>query len=268
MQFGQQSLNLLVGMNLQMLLQKSKVPMVIVVAIGTIFYNIKCDCQKKEAIELGINLISSYPIVNANGKEVRLSNLRDTIRIVYRDQKILYEFFRKRVFETDEVVQNEHEYFVYNKDSLNGFLFHDPPDTVQMLRIDSMIKEKGMGGIKMQIGVNDSLVSELSERESVIVNKFVPKYNTPKYFDTTVFYFDKSLSDVSFSFSQKMDSLGKGKLFRVRLIQNEEINKDLKLLIPRREYYFEIQKMTHSDLIKYLKVLKSFYDQNRIHETN
>ncbi len=70
-----------------------------------------------------INLIVNYPYIN--GESGALVNLKDTIRIFYLKNYILYRFLSIRRFETDERIVGTEPYFIYKKNSTEGyFLIH------------------------------------------------------------------------------------------------------------------------------------------------
>ena len=79
--------------------------------------------------------------------------------------------------------------------------------------------------------------------------------------DSVYKYYDKNMMNIPFSFSKRLDSLNKSKLFKVFLISNE-IPKGVALpdmAVPRREFYHEMKVVKDTSNIKlYRSIIERF----------
>lgn len=79
--------------------------------------------------------------------------------------------------------------------------------------------------------------------------------------DSVYRYYDISMKDIPYSFSEKLDSAKKNKLFKVFAISNE-IPKGLYLpdmAVPRREYFYEMKVVTENiNLKSYEDIIDKF----------
>lgn len=70
---------------------------------------------------------------------------------------------------------------------------------------------------------NDSLVSQIKDiKKGLQIEKYISKNKIdPTYNDSTFFYYTSEINGIHFSFSRKLDSIKKMKLYKFKLIYNK-----------------------------------------------
>jgi len=223
--------------------------------------------HSKDVVHLRLTV--NYPLVQANGNKAELQNLKDTIQIYFFNNDVLYYIPYKKTLETEEKLISEevkYSYFIYTKDSSSGFLFSSLTDTVspKKLSVDSFLFHRAYAA---KFDLDHKLFVSVTEnkKNGVRVETYVPEnISNETYYDTIMFYFDKRLNDVSFSFSNNLDKLKGKKLFKIRLMYNQKFSQQYQMMIPQREMYFEIQKLQ----LKNPKIIIGLFNQlkNKIHK--
>lgn len=212
-----------------------------------------------------IKLIVNYPLVEF--EENKLSNLKDTIPIYYWENYVFYNIPYKKTFEIDERLINEevkYSYFLFKKGNIYGYLFNSLDDTSlpQKLQVDSFLFRRAYAA-KFDLKFKSLVEVKGDKHNNSLIEKYVPEnINNETYFDTIIFYFDKRLNGIDFSFSKDLDSAKEKKLYKVRLLYNEKFSATYQMMVPKREMLFEIQNMP----IKNPTALKGFFQnlRNRI----
>ncbi|MFA6278147.1 MAG: hypothetical protein WC622_15465 [Pedobacter sp.] len=102
------------------------------------------------------------------------------------------------------------------------------------------------------------------EKGNLRIEKYAMKLELGQV-DSIYRYYDKSMKDIPFSFSRKLDTQNKGKLFKILGISNE-IPKGLLLpdmAVPRREFFHEMKVVTEKNKKKYLDIFKKFEQDSK-----
>ncbi|HET9057328.1 MAG TPA: hypothetical protein VFN30_10840 [Chitinophagaceae bacterium] len=251
-----------------------KIPLIHKAAIAAlwIIYSgfTKCnepDYRFKNPIYLRLSV--NYPIVQANNNKAELFNLKDTIYIFYHNTDILYYIPHRITFETEEKLISEevkYFYFLYTKDSSFGYFFDSSENTILPKRhpVDSFLFRRGYAS-KFDLQNERFIGINKNKTNGVVTEKYVPEYiPNETCYDTIMFYFDKRLNDVSFSFSKNLDKVKRQKLFKVRLLYNQKYSEIYQLMMPQREMYFEIQKLPIKNpktILKLINQLKNKIDK-------
>jgi hypothetical protein len=211
----------------------------------------------------GINLIVNYPIVIAN-EQVKISNLRDTISIIYFNDYVLYQLPGTREFETDKKIPGTETYFICRKKASNGFLFNSINDNNKGMNfpVDSFLKNRAFAGVNFDINSNDTLIEVSKEGEFSFLEKYISKTNTETYPDSIYYYFINKFKNIDYSLSPKLDSIKGKKLYKVRLIYNNKFSSSEKVMLPKREILFEIQEKTILNSKEIIDFIERFKKMN------
>lgn len=218
----------------------------------------RCDASKRLHSSYGMNLIVSYPYVNA--ADGKLTNFRDTIGIYYFDNYILYSLTATRRLETDDNIDGSRQFFLYKKESNFGVLFDslNLKETYSRVPADSVLSQRAFKGTRFN-EPDDSIWRRkiVRQNENSFYEEFSPiKELSANSVDTIYYYYNSLLKDIDFTLSSQLDKSSGSKLYMVRLIFNEEYFTESKIQIPKREFLFLIKKVeTHFDK-KMLKIIE------------
>src|SRR5437763_997712 len=97
------------------------------------FLYLSCRTYSKNKVQVddlkAMNLIVNYPVTLSNKGEISFFNLKDTISIYYHSDLILYKLLARRRIENEEKVIGSQSYFIYKKNSGEGYLFNNLSDS-------------------------------------------------------------------------------------------------------------------------------------------
>lgn len=208
--------------------------------------SISCKFLKHKDIKpTCIELIVNYPILKPETGQ--LTNLTDTIPIFYLDNFTLYKLpFTKSIENENGIlsVEKAYAYFIHKTKSTCGIWFNSLRDSNNgvLLPVDSVLKKRAY---LTDFGI---LVDSMNKKYSLFENMiYLEKYvfrkkATEMSFDSVYLYYNKHLNEIQYSFSPKLDSVRKLKLFKIRLLYNEANSPLYSFLLPKREFLFEIRE--------------------------
>jgi len=200
---------------------------------------------KSEGLK-GIKVIVNYPVVIMNDGlhgAVNFFNLKDTVWIFYYNNTVLYRLSGTRNVETDRKILGTETWFVYRKKATHGFLFNSMTDSSKGLKlpVDSFLNNRAYASANFDIP-SDSLYERSENKlDNFVEEYFVKIVHSDNYPDSIYYYFTKNLN-IDYSFSRKMDSAKKMKLYKIRLLYNEGFSPSYKIMLPKREFLFEIRE--------------------------
>lgn len=205
--------------------------------------------QSKDKIK-SIGFYYSLPlnVIQREGQE-EIYYLQDSIIISFYEDIILYKLEETRDFETDKKVLGTAKYFIYKKDQKNGFLFNYSRDSlIGMYSVDSLLKKEAMGGEKLELlSSNFWKPTEIIQdvKNNSTIEKYIPiKKPDETCFDSIYLYLTPDYNDIDYTLSSQIDSARKQKLYKTRLLYNQFYSEVQKRIIPKREFKFEIRRLT------------------------
>lgn len=200
-----------------------------------------------------VELIIKFPArIYKEKNEIKVYHILDTVRIFYYEDYVLYRLPGRRIFETEEIIAGTEPYFIFNRKNTHGFLFTSLKDSSlpTKLQVDSFLANRGMKGKDFDLLPDSvwSLIGETNDKENSIVEKYVLiKPGDETSIDSISYYYTKTMDDVRYSFSKKLDSIKSMKLFRIRMVYNEKFDKHQNITLPQREIVFEFRKGINFD---------------------
>ncbi len=227
------------------------------------------DTNGYNVIRITINL----PIVYPDGK---LINVTDSLiliyfgdNVIYKIPKISYEYDPSIEKPSNEFLSSKfvikdiyYNYFVLKKHSNVGIYYDSLGAIIEShISADSFFNSMGLPGCSLYESIysssNDSLSQSIKLDGSCVVDKYITKVKfNENYNDTTYLYYDQSFSKVPFSFCNTLDSVKKIKLYRSRFIYNESYSVQFNRMLPKRELWFEMEKLNnYPDLEKINKLI-------------
>jgi hypothetical protein len=192
-----------------------------------------------------INLYTSLPALDRDGKLIQYLN--GSNNIFYYDNIIMTQIpVHFDSYDSNKLVKEEtkNSFFVYEKNNTYGLYYTDfSEEKKKKLPIDSVNDGVLKADLYEYFKTNAlQLISSRRNRELGILEEiYIGKLKYAK--DTAIFYFSDRLKDFDFSFSKKLDSLKKLKLFKFRYVSDEEILEEYKVTLPKREVNFEIKEI-------------------------
>ncbi|RTL50559.1 MAG: hypothetical protein EKK39_09760 [Sphingobacteriales bacterium] len=89
------------------------------------------------------------------------------------------------------------------------------------------------------------LYATIQYGNNILLQKYVHSdyYKGKNSFDSLYFYYDSSMQNIPYSFSNYLDSLLKMKLFKIEIIFNKMVDVETGFTIPKRRIFIEIRKM-------------------------
>ena len=82
-----------------------------------------------------------------------------------------------------------------------------------------------------------------NSNHSVLYKYVLPDNKDELTIDSINYSFTTKLADIDYSFSKKLDSTMKSKLYKASLIFNERFSAQHNRIIPKREFVFEINRI-------------------------
>jgi hypothetical protein len=192
-----------------------------------------------------LSLFVNYPITIVNNNDVSFFNLKDTIHIYSFNNLIIYKLKPKRVLETNERIDSSEKYLAFKRTNTYGFLFNSNKDIndPQKVPVDSILIKEAFGNLNFQNNENFILHETIKKNGNAeVVEKYYFKLNTDEMLDSVYHYYTNSFNTDDYSLSKTLDSVKQLKLFKVRLIYNSKKIAKQNMLMPKREYSFEIRK--------------------------
>jgi hypothetical protein len=191
----------------------------------------------------GYKLTVNYPVVKDSGV---LVNVKDTIPIFYYNDCILYFLpfnYSEQVEDKLTLEEKRYHFFIYRKTEQQGYFYQNVQDTTKgtKFEVDSFLF-KNAYNIKL---VTDSLVLVNADRNN---NDLLEKYVLPRRYDdftidSVYYYYSGGFNLYDYSFSKKLDSTKRMKLYKARFLYNERYSAENHITLPKRELSFCIQKM-------------------------
>jgi hypothetical protein len=202
-----------------------------------------CHSVRHNQLIKSVALSVNYPIVTITPAGVFSNNLKDTIKLYYYKDLILYRLSESRILETEELIPGTENYFIRKRKADSGFLFISLSDTTsRKLPADSILINGAYQGASVELSSNFTPVNLVKEGK----DRFHEEYsmnasNNENLPDSIYLYYSKELKKVDYTFSRKLDSLKGMKLYKFRLLYNEKVLRVTNQTIPKREFLFEIR---------------------------
>lgn len=225
--------------------------------------NTNCNSQIR-----AINLISNFQI--ARIQDGRVFDLNDTTKIVYYENFILFEIpYVNQVSNvnmdsngnviSENLVKTElkHKFYIYAKGAEYGLDFDSLNASVsEKFSVDSLLKAHAFKDFEFSNN-NDSLIKTFTYG-NILAEEFVPKVKWDSSYPDSSYLFYSDKLNVDFSFSKKLDSIHKAKLFKIRFIYNAIAKDDYPAGIPKREFLFELQETPVSHSNELIELFETF----------
>lgn len=202
--------------------------------------------QSKQHVQLIVN----YPLVQLPGPKV--TELPDTIQYYYYDNYVAVGLpIRQSVENSERILQQSifHSWFIFSRDSTYGYFFDSvKAGTSKRLKVDSVLFNRAYA-TKFDLS-KDTLVEKIRDKETgILQEKYTPKHKYGEfYFDSLFYYYSPGMQHVKYSLSKNIDSIKNLKLFKVRLCYNERYSPSQGMVIPKREFSFEIRELPFRDI--------------------
>jgi hypothetical protein len=233
------------------------------ITVVIFFYFLNASAQ--DNVVKSIDFTYSYPVSSFKDKDdvTKIYSLKDTISILFFKDCILYRLPEMTRFDNDEKVVNTEQYFIYNRTQTQGLFFKTVNDSIgELLPVDSFLRKRAMGGNKFEI-LADTFWRQVEIFQNKVNGDFIEKYVPIKKtdetcFDSIYYYFTNSLNQIDYSFSRGLDSSRNKKLYKVRLIFNKGFSISQKIMLPKREFCFEIEESTIPEFNKIKSIIDRF----------
>ena len=185
----------------------------------------------------GAHLAYTIPVNTPDSNFV----LKNTYDVFYYKDLILY----KGNYQFDSVVNGKtmvHEqrsdYFVFHKDSLFGYNYHNK----KRAPVDSMLQKISFQGSTFDTLANIRPDSTYSDSEGNL-RKVYNIDKSPESF-TIRFYYTKNLKGIAETFSKAMDNIKNMKLFKIIIEGHGARYQKINQTLPRRQYVYEMDALT------------------------
>jgi|GEM_PF-4332705 len=237
--------------------------------VMTLFFS-NCNCYNGAIRNCtSAKLISRMEFVRTDNNQLIVNS--DSIGMFYCDDYTLYQIpvhasfstgnFNKNGDEINEKIIKEwinYEYVIHNKNKPFAFRFDSlKAENPKAVSIDSFQTHYTFKYFQFYQSDNDSLLQSISVNH-VLIEKYVCKdKKDASYPDTTFYYFKHGFENIDYSFSKKMDSIKKMKLFKVESIYNE-IPLPNGTKIPKRVWVFELRNNDNYNKSNILKFVNQF----------
>ncbi len=236
---------------------------IMLLVICLIFFD-GCVSEKKSAkgdIE-GLSYRSNVPVVTT---DKGLINITDSIALFYYGDYILNklpykqldenlkinETSIKNVFEIEDSIKSTqilYKYVTYKKSGKFCYFFKDLAASMYEKRtlVDSLLQARFFSDFKISevLKSTDSLKEYIDVKTGDLIKTFLPKTSWENG-DTLVLYFNKAYKNFTFTMSKEIDSVSPDfKLYKIRIPCNEKYSETYKMVVPKREFLFEIRELT------------------------
>ncbi|PWS28072.1 hypothetical protein DHW03_10985 [Pedobacter yonginense] len=159
------------------------------------------------------------------------------------------------VNENSLIVDTLYKYFLFNQSRKHGLLI-DSLRSIngKVFSVDSLRNVKRWGNFnldsfKLVAVINNPNLHQVIAEKYHKPNKDLSDENDP---DSLYLFYDKSLNNIPFSFSSKIDEEKKAKLSKIQVVFNSRKSDKFMLTLPRRAYSFEIVRAQIKDRKKIL----------------
>jgi hypothetical protein len=198
-------------------------------------------------------IIVNYPVVISDSPTlvgpVRLYNMHDTLTVYSYNGYKIYKLAPTVMHETGLPIPNTEPFFVFKRGDKYGMYFPSPTEAggPEKVLADSLLKKRAFTGVVVTLNSNARLIDSIIDERGYLVERYaLPQTPDPLAIDSAYLYFSKSYNNIEHSWSKTLDSLRKMKLYKVRLLFNEKKHDTADVMMPKREYLFELQ---HTDII-------------------
>ncbi len=202
-----------------------------------------------------ISLISSFQLLKVDNNQ--LFSIGGSLNIFYCDNYILFQLPQNPAPTTADnnnggditmkkvkVEETKCAYVIYNKKYNYGYLFDSLSiEKPRVISIDSFLTMRTFKKFPFYLENNVSLVEASRNKiNHTLIEKYIYKDKKDiSYADTIYYFYRKGFKNIEYSFSKKLDSIKKLKLYSVRLIYNKVPKGNHGMDIPKREFLFEIE---------------------------
>lgn len=151
------------------------------------------------------------------------------------------------------VIYHKNQPFVFRFDSLKA-------ENPKKESIDTFLINNTFKNVPFYQGDKDSLVQS-GIVNHVLIEKYLCKdKKDATYPDTNIYYYKPGFKNIDYSFSTKMDSIRKMKLFKVEYIYNESPQAN-GVMMPKRVWAFELANNDYYDKSKILNFVNRFREK-------
>jgi len=166
-----------------------------------------------------------------------------SVYINYYKDNIVYELPYHKTYEINNRLiydSVKYEYFVCNDKDDFGYLFKVAYDSLgKKLNKDSILRSRCFGNWDLAEVFKEIKVSNTTYQPED-EDRGLYRYLFDNYFyDSARFYYDRTLTKISFSLSRKLDSINKSKLVKVDLFIKH--NKDSAVISPKDFYVTSLE---------------------------
>jgi hypothetical protein len=220
-----------------------------------IFSNVFISCCLKNDRSVAeykkVKLVGNLPLVYSDGQ---VSNIIDSIYIVYHNNDILFKMPYTYTFENEDTILWQEErfnYFVYRDGERFGCYYDSTRNLrTQKREVDTVLKYKTFGSKDLYEDSNSILVDAKRNVENYpLVEKYVLKTKPDfSYPDTMLFFYTNSLKDIKFSLSNTLEKLKKRRVTKVRFLYNSQYYTEFPIKFPQREFRFELAEEPLNDV--------------------
>lgn len=224
---------------------------------------VSSTCLKKNTLKC-ISLSYSFPTsVYRENDEIKIYTLKDTILIFYYSDYLIYRLPPTVKFETDEQIKGTEPYFIYNKKDSFGIFFNSLTDSSSgiICRVDSFLFNRGFKVKDIDFPVDSiwHLMEVKKDKDGIVIEKYgIMKPGDELSVDTIYYYYSKKMNKMEYSFSKKLDSISRKKLFKARFLFNSKFSNSNKLVLPKREISFEIREVDPRDPKDVFSIIKKY----------
>jgi hypothetical protein len=206
-----------------------------------------------------IDLIVSYPVTLANNGEISFFNLKDTISIIFHDDLILYKLLARRKEESEKKISGSESYFIYKKNSGDGYLFNNLSDGSKgtKMSVDSFLNQRAFANATFD--TSSLKLVEKKDSNKIVIEKYIPLTSDENTFDSIYYYYSPHFKNIHYSFSRNLDSIKGMKLYEVRILYEGKFSNKYNLPLPKREFLFKIEELQVSNFQEILH----FFDTKR-----
>ncbi len=239
------------------------------VALATLFsiicsYNYSCSKLKGKNISQ-LNLMVNYPITVIDKGKITFFNLTDTIYIFYYKDFIVYKLKPQRSLENNEKIKGTESYFCYEKDNKYGLFFknsYNKHDSIK-LPVDSLLTKEAFKSANFEVNNNLYLHEAVEENnKKELLEKYYFKIKNENLYDSIYYYYSSSFKNIEYSLSKTLDSAKHLKLYKARLMYNQKFSTQHNLMMPKREYSFEIKEVPFSND----SIIKQFFSRMELYK--
>lgn len=197
--------------------------------------------KKNKIIRVDLRFEQPYYL---KGQPQIIKHFIDTTSVYYYNNYVIFLITSREMFGEDGVtksIESRYHPFVYRQNETKGLLFGSFADTANpgCFGVDSILRR---GGYNRNIKANsDTLVAEkfYFDNKQLLVSRYVTSdVSDENMYDTVVFYFDKRMNDLPYSFSKYYDSIEQMKLYKVEVIYKARISETGREVIPASRFMY------------------------------